>query len=206
MDAAARTTRGRAADGAAIESGAVAGLAGLGVFLTLHQVWIVPIWSIAPVGAVIAAAAGAAVGAACDAVAVRGLPRPVRALAILTGSAFVLAPSLILGELRGPLFRIGPDGRGVPLVSATDALTAFGIHLASATAMGALLGALLGRTRRASASMALAGLAIALGPGHNIPMLGGTPATATQLAILGAAFTVASVVLVELGASRASPP
>jgi len=37
----------------------------------------------------------------------------------------------------------------------------------------------------------------ALGPGHNIPLLGGTPAVAKELVILAAVVAVASVVLVE---------
>ena len=48
---------------AAVAAGAVAGIAGLGVFLVAHHVWIVPIWFIAPVGVVTAGAAGAVVGA-----------------------------------------------------------------------------------------------------------------------------------------------
>ena len=42
--------------------GGVAGLAGLGVFLILHHIWITPIWFVAPAGAVMAPAGGAAMG------------------------------------------------------------------------------------------------------------------------------------------------
>lgn len=48
---------------AAVAAGAVAGIAGLGVFLLAHHLWIVPVWFIAPVGVVMAGAGGAAVGA-----------------------------------------------------------------------------------------------------------------------------------------------
>jgi len=38
---------------------------------------------------------------------------------------------------------------------------------------------------------------IAIGPGHNIPLLGGTPVVAKELVILTVVGVVASIVLVE---------
>ena len=47
---------------ASITSGILAGAAGLLVFLVIHHVWIKPIWFILPLGLVIAAIGGLAVG------------------------------------------------------------------------------------------------------------------------------------------------
>jgi len=58
---------GRASTRAAsVRAGVLAAVAGLATFLLLHHLWIVPIWFIAPVGALVAAAGGAAVGAAYE--------------------------------------------------------------------------------------------------------------------------------------------
>jgi hypothetical protein len=65
--------------------------------------------------------------------------------------------------------------------------------------VGALLGWFIGRTHRAVARTAAAA-AVALGPGHNIPLLGGTPALGKELVILLIVGAVASLVLVEVDA------
>ncbi len=182
----------------AVEAGAIAGIAGLVVFLTLHHLWIVPIWFIAPVGSVMAAAGGAAVAAAYVELLAHLPRRPWTALAVMAGVAATLVPSIVAAELRGPIYDMGVDGEATLLVPVSGALTAFVIGLLAPAALaGAVLGALVGRTRRATATTALAGFALALGPGHNIPLLGGTPATIKELAILAAVALVASVVLVE---------
>jgi hypothetical protein len=186
------------------EAGATAGLAGLLVFLALHHLWIEPIWFIAPVGAVMAAAGGIAVVAAYVEVRDRLPRRPWTALAVTAGVAAMLAPSIAVAEVRGPIYDMTASGNGVLLVPVADAIAAFVIGLlAPATLTGAILGALVGGTRRASARMALAGFALALGPGHNIPFLGGTGATVTELAILAAVSLAAAVVLVEISCGRA---
>jgi len=178
------------------ESGAIAGIAGLVVFLALHQLWIVPIWFIAPVGSAMAAAGGVAVAAAYVDLLPHLPRRPWTSLAVLAGVATMLVPSIVLAELRGPIYDMASDGEGALLVP--DAVTAFVVgHLATATLAGAILGGLVGRTRRATGASALAGFALALGPGHNIPLLGGTSGTRRELAILAAVAVVASVVLVE---------
>ena len=59
-----------------------------------------------------------------------------------------------------------------------------------------MIGWLIGRTRRAAASTALAGLIFALGPGHNIPLIGGTPGVTLEIAIIGNVVLVSSFVLV----------
>lgn len=200
-----RVTADRAAS---FQSGAIAGVAGLAVFLVLHHAWIAPIWFVTPVGAVLAAGGGAAVGGAYFELRPRLPSRPWTALWVMGVICITLAPAIVVAELHGPVYAMGPAGGGVLLVPASEAVVDFvGGLLATATLTGGFVGALIGRTRRAAAMTAIAGFAVALGPGHNIPFLGGTPAVATELAILAAVLGVASIVLVEAeGRLRARLP
>lgn len=183
---------------AAVAAGAFAGIAGLGVFLVAHQLWIVPIWSIAPVGVVMAGAGGAAVGASYAALR-PGLPRrPWTAPAIAALYATMLAPAVLIGELRGPIFALDADGGGTLLVPPAEALLDVLLGLLGTSALvGAIVGGIVGRRRRAVGATMLAAIALAIGPGHNIPLLGGTPAVGKEVAILAAVIVAASVVLVE---------
>lgn len=188
---------------ASIEMGVGAGIAGLFVFLLVHHVWIVPIWFIAPVGAVMAAAGGAAVGAAYHELRPHLPRRPFTVVAVMGLIAAVLAPSVVIAELRGPIYVMDRDG-GRLLVPATQAVVDFVVGLLGTSSLaGGLLGWLIGRSRRAAGTMALAAFALALGPGHNIPLLGGTSWTAKELLVLAAVTAVASAVLVEGEAWRA---
>lgn len=183
---------------AAVAAGAVAGIAGLCVFLVAHQLWIVPIWFIAPVGAIMAGVGGAAVGASYATLRPHLPPRPWTAPAVAALYASTLAPAVLIGELRGPIFAVDADGGGTLLVPPAEALVDVLIGLlATSTLVGAIAGGLIGRRRRAVGSTTLAAIALAIGPGHNIPLLGGTPAVGKELAILGAVVLAASVVLVE---------
>ena len=112
----------------------------------------------------------------------------------------VLLPAVIVAELRGPIYAM--DGNpGTLLVSGAEAIVDVAVGLVVTAAIaGAGLGWLLTRDRRVAGSMAIAALALALGPGHNIPLLGGTPAVAKELVILGAVVTVGATVLVEVHA------
>ena len=188
---------------ASIEAGAGAGIAGLVVFLVLHHLWIVPIWFIAPVGVVMAAAGGAAVGAAYGELRPHLPRRPFTIVTVVGLIAVVLAPSVVIAELRGPIYVMDRDGRTL-LVPATQAVADFVVGLlGTSSLMGLVLGWLIGRNRRAAGTMALAAFALALGPGHNIPLLGGTGAVAKELLVLAAVTAVASLVLVEGEAWRA---
>ena len=193
-------------------AGAAAGLAGLATFLVLHHAWIVPIWFIAPVGGFMAAVGGAAVGASYGAL-VEHLPRrPWRILAAVAIYAGVMLPALAFAEASGPIFAMDSTGGGALLVSTWEALADVAIGLFGATALaGAIIGGLVGRTRRAAALTALAGVVLAAGPGHNIPLLGATSAVTMELAMLGAVLVVACIVLVEVPArlsltNRAAAP
>jgi hypothetical protein len=59
---------------ASLIAGVLAGITGLLVFLVIHHIWIMPIWFILPIGLVIAAAGGLAVGWAYSEL-LPGLPR-----------------------------------------------------------------------------------------------------------------------------------
>lgn len=180
-----------------------AGLAGFAVFLVLHHLWIVPIWFIAPIGGVMAAAGGAAVGAAYAELLSHLPPRPWTAIVVALGIVAVLGQSIVIAELRGPVYVMGQSGAGILVVAASEAVAGFvGGLLATATVAGAAVGWLVGRTRRAAGWTALAGFALAIGPGHNIPLLGATPAVAKELVMLAAVTVAASIVLVEGEAFR----
>ena len=179
-----------------LAAGVLAGIAGLFTFLLIHHFWIRPIWSILPAGLPIAALGGLAVGWSYAEIHA-GLPsRPWTAIAFAGLIAVILAPSVVLSELRNPIldsatFTIGP-GQG------TYAATRFVLDLVlTAVLVGAAFGWLLGHTARAAVATAVAGAAFAIGPGHNIPFLGNTPAAAKGLILLFAITLVSALVLVE---------
>jgi hypothetical protein len=179
-------------------AGASAGIAGLLVFLVLHHIWIVPIWFILPIGAVVAIGGGLAVAWAYEEMASQLPRRPWTAPAIVGVIAVILLPSIVLAELRSPMFDISTPGGAVLLMSPSRAAVIFVAELlATATIMGAVLGRLIGRGRRAMWVCAVAGFVFALGPGHNIPFGGGTPAVGLEIAIMTVVVVVSAVVLVE---------
>jgi len=69
--------------------------------------------------------------------------------------------------------------------------------LLTATVVGGLAGWWLGHTGRAAFATALAGFVFALGPGHNIPFLGNTPAVGKGVVLLMVIIFVSAIVLVE---------
>ena len=186
------TTRGAAL------AGVLAGISGLITFLILHALWIVPIWFIAPLGLVMASAAGAVVGAAYGELRDRLPRRPWTAAAVLGVVVLVLLPSIVIAQVRGPMYTLMPDGHASRLVSGTEAIAGFVFGLLAVSAIsGGALGWLITRTLRAAIATAAAGFALAIGPGHNIPILGGGPAAGKELMILTIVGAVAASVLVE---------
>jgi hypothetical protein len=172
-------------------------VAGLTVFLVVHQLWIVPIWFVAPIGAVMAGVGGAAVGASYATLRPHLPGRPWTTSAFTAVVAGMLAPEVLIAELRGPVFAMGADG-GTLLVPATDVVLDYLFGLVGSTALsGAIIGALVGRTRRAAVTTMVAGVALAVGPGHNIPLLGSTSVVGKELAILGVVLLTSAAVLVE---------
>jgi hypothetical protein len=182
---------------ASLLAGILAGIAGLLVFLVIHHLWIMPIWFILPPGLVIAVLGGLAVGWAYGELWPDLGPRPWTVLAWVTLVGFTLIPSIVLAELRPPLF-IGTDDNATLSVSVTQAVIIFVSDLLlTAATIGGLAGWLIRRTRRAALATALAAFVFALGPGHNIPFLGHTPGMGKAIVLLIAIILAASIVLVE---------
>jgi len=156
-------------------AGSLSGIAGLLVFLVIHHFWIRPIWFILPVGLMIAGFGGLAAGWSYTEIKTGLPPRPWAALALVAVIGVILAPSILLAQLRQPLINITTGI--IPPEEAGRVTLHFVLELLiTAGVVGGLAGWLLGHTLRAAMATALAGLVFALGPGHNIPFLGSTPA------------------------------
>ena len=182
---------------ASLIAGILAGVTGLLVFLVIHHFWIKPIWFILPIGLVIAAIGGLAVGWAHSEL-LPGLPkRPWTTFVWFVLIGLTLAPAIVIAQLRPPLF----TGSGMNVTANVSIAQAAVIFvrdlLLPATIIGGLCGWLIGRTMRAALATALAGFIFALGPGHNIPFLGNQPATGKGIILLVAIVLAASIVLVE---------
>lgn len=181
----------------ALLAGLLAGVAGLLAFLTIHHFWIRPIWFIFPPGLLIAALGGLAVGWAYSEIKTGLPPRPFTAIVIFILVAAILAPAILIAQLRPPPIDITtstlPENSSIGAV-----LLLFVLELLlTATTVGALIGWWFGHTPRAAAAMALAGFVFALGPGHNIPFLGSTPAVGKGILLLVAILAVSALILVE---------
>jgi hypothetical protein len=187
-------------------AGALSGVAGLLVFLTIHHFWIRPIWFILPLGLVIAALGGLAAGWSYAELGLFLPPQPwtVPALAVLIG--LILLPAFVLAEMRAPMFDIRAPG--TPLaVSTGRAIWLFITELILTSALsGGLLGWFIGGTARAAAATALAGAVFALGPGHNIPFLGSTPGAGKGALLLAAVVLISAFTLVAVEARLSGGP
>src|SRR5574341_165388 len=188
---------------ASLIAGMSAGVAGLLVFLVIHHFWIKPIWFILPIGLVIAVIGGLAAGWAYSELHPHLPGRPWTILAWATLVSLTLAPAVVLAQLSRPLF-IGTGENATLTVSAKQAMIIFICNLLlTTTVTGGLGGWLIGGTKQAALATALAGFVFALGPGHNIPFLGNTPATGKGIFLLLAVILSASAVLVEVQAALA---
>jgi len=178
-------------------AGLLSGIAGLLVFLTVHHFWIRPIWFILPPGLFIAALGGLAVGWAYSEIQASLPPRPWASIAMMALVGAMLTPAIILAQLRPPPLDISTgaviDGSSGWMVFARVVVEL----LLTATVVGGLAGWWLGHTGRAALATALAGLIFAIGPGHNIPLLGNTPAVGKGIILLVIIIFVSAVVLVE---------
>ncbi|HEX6305081.1 MAG TPA: hypothetical protein VFZ76_12885 [Anaerolineales bacterium] len=181
----------------ALVAGVLSGLAGLLVFLLVHHFWITPIWFILPLGLVIAAIGGAVVGWAYTELLPGLPPRPWTTFAMAALIVVILLPALILAELRRPLFTI-TGSEAVLSATMGKAATIFVLELlVTAASVGGIVGLVIGHTWQAALATALAGFAFALGPGHNIPLIGGTPGVGKEVLIMMAIILVSAQVLVE---------
>lgn len=180
-----------------VGAGVLAGIAGLLAFLIIHHLWIMPIWFILPMGLLIAAVGGAAAGWAYGELSPHLPPHPWAVLAVVALIWAVLLPGIVLAELRQPYFTVLPDNSAVLAVPVGRVALGFIVELLlTAVLVGGFAGWLIGRTRRAALATAAAGFVFALGPGHNIPLIGGTTGVGQELAIMGAVIFVSAVVLV----------
>ena len=178
-------------------AGMFSGIGGMLAFLIIHHIWIQPIWFILPLGFVIAGVGGIAVGWAYQELLPNLPPRPWTTLAVIALIVVILLPSIVLAELRESMFDITVPG-GLLVISTAKAVEIFILELlGTATLMGALAGWMIGHNRRAALATALAGFIFALGPGHNIPLLGSTPGVWKGIFLLSASVIVSAIVLVE---------
>lgn len=177
-------------------AGVISGMAGLLVFLTIHHFWIKPIWFIAPAGLMISGLGGLAVGWSYAEIQASLPARPWTFLAFSGVIGLILVPSILLGQVRSPIYSLGLNAIPPDQVKNVIARVVGELILTSIVA-GGLAGWLLGHTGRAALVTALAGLVFAIGPGHNIPLLASTPAAGKGLILLGIIVIVATWVLVE---------
>ncbi len=180
----------------ALIAGSISGVVGLFVFLTIHHIWITPIWFILPAGLLIAGLSGLAVGWAYVEMRPQLPSRPWIVPAVFGLMAATLAPALLLAQILPP----AADVAAGMLIATTNELIlrfTFGL-LAPATLVGVIEGWALARSRRGAAAMALAGLLFALGLGHNIPFLGRTPGVGKEIALLIATTLASSLTLVKV--------
>jgi hypothetical protein len=183
---------------AALIAGVLAGITGLLAFLIVHALWIMPIWFILPIGLLIAGVGGLAVGWSYVELRDRLPQRPWTAPAMVVIISVILLPALLLAELRQPMFTVSPTGVANLAIGVPEAVIRFiGELLLMATITGGLLGWWLGRTRRAAVATAVAGFVFALGPGHNIPFIGGTYGVGKEVVIMSIIIIVSALVLVE---------
>lgn len=174
-----------------IVAGAFAGSVALVVFVTVHAIWIVPIWamlSMLPVAALV----GALAAWPFEAIAQRGAvpAAPFDGLAYALMLLATLMPAAVFGAFAGPVDRehISASAVLVPLLLAAPAGAAMGGAMAGSS--GAL-------------ALSLAALALALTLGHNLPFFPigsyGWEKAFTLVASVelagGAAFTVARALL-----------
>ena len=166
-------------------------------FLVIHHFWIRPIWFIAPVGLLISAGGGLAVGWAYSELLPGLPPRPWSAVVLIGVIGACLTPAVLLAQLRPPMFTAMSENAQLT-VSTGRAVAIFVFQLLlTAAGVGALAGWWIGGSGRAALATSLAGLVFALGPGHNIPFLGNTPATGKGIVLLLSVVVVSAVVLVE---------
>ena len=113
--------------------------------------------------------------------------------------ALTLTPAILIAQIRQPI--LDATSFSIPPGEGPRVAVRFFLELVfTAAFVGALAGWLLGHSPRAALSMSLAGVAFAVGPGHNIPLLGNTQSAVKGLVLLAAIIAVSSFVLVQTAA------
>lgn len=124
-------------------------------------------------------------------------PRPWTTLAMAILIVVILLPAIILAELRRPLFDVTGNEAALSVTMGKVA-TIFVLELlVTSASVGGIAGLLIGRSWQAALATALAGFIFALGPGHNIPLIGGTSGVGKEIVIMIAIILVSALVLVE---------
>jgi hypothetical protein len=192
---------------AAMIAGVCSGVSGLVLFLILHAAWIMPIWFITPIGSIIAIAGGIAIGWAYFEL-LPSMPAGaiLRTIVVTSLIVAVLTPAFVLAELRDPLFNVTEESAVLAKPLSFAVLIFLAELLVTATLVGGLIGWLIRRTRRAAAAVAVAAFAFALGPGHNIPLIGGTPGIGMEVRIMIPVMVLVAAVLVSAHGFLAGRP
>ncbi|MCI0712638.1 MAG: hypothetical protein L0154_20955 [Chloroflexi bacterium] len=181
---------------AMLAAGAISGIIGLLVFLTIHHFWIRPIWFIFPPGLFIAVLGGLAVGWSYMEISAGLPPRPWTTLAVVALIGAILTPAILLAHTRpSPFDPI--TGNIIPGKGRETLVRIIFELLLTAMIVGGLAGWWIGGSPKAALATALAGLVFAIGPGHNIPLLGNTPSEAKGLIILLVIVMISALTLVE---------
>lgn len=153
-------------------AGAVAGAVALLVFVSVHAVWIVPIWgmlAMLPVAALVGALAAWPLELSARTMP----PAPFDGVVVAVILLAALVPTSVYGIVAGPVdqHRITWPALVVPL--------------ALAAPTGALIGALLTGSAAAAGALALATTAFAFTLGHNLPFFPvGSPAGVKAIALV----------------------
>lgn len=180
-----------------IAAGMFAGITGLVVFLTIHHFTITPIWFILPVGLILSMVGGAAVGWAFAEMRSHLVSNAIwSALILAMLLSLTQVPGFLIGQRFGPVIDI--QNETILQGMTAEIIRRFAFDLIFMAGMvGALLGWFVGRTQRAALSMAIAGIAFAIGPGHNIPFFVGIGLTAASkmLLIMAAVILTSSLAL-----------
>lgn len=181
----------------ALVAGLLSGIAGLLAFLTIHHFWIKPIWFILSPGLLIAGLGGLAIGWSYAEIRIGLPPRPWTWLAVVVLVGATLTPAILAAQLRPPPLDLN-TGAVLNGSSTSSVIMRFIFELLlTATVVGGFAGWWLGRTPQAALATGIAGFVFALGPGHNIPFLGSTPAVMKGIVLLVIIIATSALVLVE---------
>lgn len=124
-------------------------------------------------------------------------PKPWKAIVFIILIVAILLPAILLAEIRPPMFVLSPAGPIFQMSLGIVTLIFIGELLCTATLTSGLIGWWISRTKLSTLAMALSGFVFALGPGHNIPFIGGIGGVMKEWAIMVMVIIVSTFVLVE---------
>jgi hypothetical protein len=177
----------------------MSGLVGMIVFLVLHALWIMPIWFIAPIGALISVGGGIVTGQCYARASKLSVWRPISSLYVFLMVGVTLLPCVLLIKVVPPLLE-SQNGEVVHPINMPWIVSGFFLLLIiPAAGVGWIFGRILGGDRSSAAIFSVMGLLIALGPGHNLPLFGAASGEQLTMALTltFAPIAAAAVVLAE---------